>query len=226
MLIGAFLVPSMANAQTTSHYGAKVGSSGANLVGFDLTVYSPDNQTVYNTTLPLVFNISWIYGLIFEPNAILFGNYSYQIDNNQPINIPSNQKSESYLDFEANQSFSIAVDISYLASGKHQLVIVADLEYCFVSSGPQSVFEQATSPITFTVDNPTPTPTSTILPTSTTKTGVSIPSSIISTIGNVGLVLIVVVVITLITLLLYRRNRKITKPNQCEGCMFNSLRSA
>ncbi len=152
------------NAQITSHYGAKVGDSGAKLVGFVLTVYSPDNQTVFNTTLPLVFKIGWIYGLIFEPNAIMYPNYTYCIDNNQPVNIPSNQTSESYLDFKANQSFSITVDISNLTNGKHQLVIGAGLEYCFVNSAPDLIFNQTTTPITFTVDNQTPTlvPTPTV----------------------------------------------------------------
>ena len=55
----AVIIPSMAIAQTTSHYGDKVGDSGANLVGFDLTIYNPISQKVYANTMPLDFKIDW-----------------------------------------------------------------------------------------------------------------------------------------------------------------------
>jgi hypothetical protein len=55
----ALLTPSTANAQITNHYGAKIGDSGANLVGFDLTISSPISKEVYSNTLPLEFKLHW-----------------------------------------------------------------------------------------------------------------------------------------------------------------------
>ena len=58
-----FLIQPIVNGQITSHYGAKTGDSGSNLVGFDLTVYKPINQEVYTNTMPLYFNIDWLVSL-------------------------------------------------------------------------------------------------------------------------------------------------------------------
>ena len=88
----AFLTMSITNAQTTSHYGAKVGDSGGNLVGFDLTIYNPVSHGVYSNSMPIHFKIDWIYGLLFYDNAKQYGLYSYQIDNNPPVSLQSKPK--------------------------------------------------------------------------------------------------------------------------------------
>jgi hypothetical protein len=159
ILFVAFLTPSMVNAQTTSHYGAKVGDSGGNLVGFDLTIYSPISQQTYSNTMPIHFKIDWIYGLLFYDNAKQFGLYAYQIDNNPPVSMPSNQKSNSSKDFISNPSFSTIIDISNLTDGQHQLVIIADMEWNPFGGGATSVCNQTSAPILFSVQNATPSPT-------------------------------------------------------------------
>ena len=174
-LILGFLTQSITNAQTTRHYGAKVGDSGSNLVGFDLTTYSPSNQQTYANTMSLHFKIDWIYGLMFYDNAKQYGLYAYQIDNNPPVNLPSNQKTNSSKDFIAHPSFSSNIDISSLTNGQHRLVIIADMEWNPFGGGTVSVCNQTSSLILFSVQNtipvltarptaaatlsPTPTPT-------------------------------------------------------------------
>lgn len=174
-LILGFLTQSITNAQTASHYGDKVGDSGGNLVGFDLTTYSPSNQQTYANTMSLNFKIDWIYGLMFYDNAKQYGLYAYQIDNNPPVNLPSNQKSNSSKDFIAHPSFSSIIDISNLTNGQHQLAIIADMEWNPFGYAAVSVCNQTSSAILFSVQNtipistqsptgfatlsPTPTPT-------------------------------------------------------------------
>jgi hypothetical protein len=172
-LILGFLTQSMTNAQTTSHYGAKVGDSGSNLVGFDLTTYSPSNQQTYANTMSLHFKIDWIYGLMFYDNAKQYGLYAYQIDNNPPVNLPSNQKTNSSKDFIAHPSFSSNIDISNLTNGQHQLVILADMEWNPFGYAAVSVCNQTSSPILFSVQNtipistPSPIAAATLSPTPT-----------------------------------------------------------
>jgi hypothetical protein len=175
----ALLAPSMANAQITSHYGAKIGDSGGNLVGFDLTIYSPISQKTYANTMFLHFKIDWIYGLMFYDNAIQYGLYAYKIDNNPPVNLPSNQKSNSSTDFIIHPSFSSNIDISNLTNGQHQLVIIADMEWNPFGYAAVSVFNQSSSPILFSIQNstvsPTPIPTSIHLQTQKSTSTSTVP---------------------------------------------------
>jgi hypothetical protein len=154
------LIQSITDAQATSHYGDKVGDSGANLVGFDLTVYSPVSQRVYANTMPLDFKIHWSpVGLLFYENAKQYGLYAYKIDNNPSVSLPSNQKSNSSKDFISNPSFSSIIDISNLTNGQHQLVIVADMEWNPFGGGTTSVCNLTSVPINFLVQNSTASPT-------------------------------------------------------------------
>jgi hypothetical protein len=132
----------------------KVGQSGANLVGFDLAMYSPINQGVYSNTMPLHFKIHWIYGLLFYNNSILYGEYAYSIDNNPAVSLPSNQQSHSSKNFVANPSFSSNIDISNLTNGHHQIMIITDMEYNPFGGATISVCNQSSSPILFSVQNP------------------------------------------------------------------------
>jgi hypothetical protein len=183
LLTMALIIPSVTNAQTTSHYGANVGDSGANLVGYTLTTYSPDNQTVYANTMPLIFNMTWIYGLIPIGNAKLSGVYTYSIDNNRPVTITANQSSNArfagspWNDFEINPTFLNLIDISSLTNGSHELVITAGMYYNF-SGRLDQLFNESATPVLFSVvntttpistptQNPTPNPTSTLSPTPT-----------------------------------------------------------
>jgi hypothetical protein len=145
--------PSLVGLPTTRHYGDKVGDSGSNLVGFDLTTYSPVNYRSYSNMMPLHFKIDWIYGLMFYDNAKQYGLYAYQIDNNPPVNLPSNQKSNSSIDFIVHPSFSSNIDISNLTNGQHQLAIIADMEWNPFGGGTVSVCNQTSSPIQFSVQN-------------------------------------------------------------------------
>jgi len=162
-LIGTVLTPSMANAQTTHHYGDRVGDSGSNLVGFDLRVYNPISQRVYSKTMPLDFKIDWNpVGLLFYENAKQYGLYAYKIDNNPPVSLPSNQKSNSSKDFISNPSFSSFIDVSNLNDGQHQLVIIVDMEWNPFGGGTTSVCNQTSAPILFSVQNSTASPTPTL----------------------------------------------------------------
>jgi hypothetical protein len=163
VFVVAFLTSSMANAQTASHYGDKVGDSGANVVGFDLTIYTPISQKVYTNTMPLDFKVHWNpVGLLFYENAKQYGLYAYKIDNNTSVSLPSNQKSNSSKDFISNPSFSTIIDVSNLNDGQHQLVIIADMEWNPFGGGATSVCNQTSDPILFSIQNSTASPTSTV----------------------------------------------------------------
>jgi hypothetical protein len=169
LLVLTLFNPSNANAQITSHYGAKIGDSGANLVGFDLTIYDPISQKVHANTMPLDFKIHWNpVGLLFYENAKQYGLYAYKIDNNPSVSLPSNQKSNSSKDFISSPSFSSIIDISNLNDGQHQLVIIVDMEWNPFGGGTTSVCNQTSAPILFSVQNstasPTPTPSVPELP--------------------------------------------------------------
>jgi hypothetical protein len=152
----AIIISSIINAQTTSHYGDEVGDSGANLVGFDLTIYNPISQKVYANTMPLDFKIHWNpVGLLFYENTKRYGLYAYKIDNNPSVSLPSNQKSNSSKDFISNPSFSSIIDISNLNDGQHQLVIIADMEWNPFGGGTTSVCNQTSAPLLFSVQNST-----------------------------------------------------------------------
>ncbi len=131
------LIPSMAYAQiTTSYYnGADI-----NPAGFDFTLYSPNDQTVYADTMLLKFNITWTAFVYFPFPGIappLIGDYSYSIDDGPHVTIESNQSSsdrvivDSKGNFTINPSFSYSVNVSSLANGYHEIVIIVGLYRTF-----------------------------------------------------------------------------------------------
>jgi hypothetical protein len=205
ILVITLVIPAVTVAQTTSHYGAKTGDSGANLVGFDLTIYSPISKKTYDNTMFLHFKIDWIYGLMFYDNAIQYGLYAYKIDNNPPVNLISNQKSNSSTDFIVHPSFSSNIDISNLTNGQHQLVIIADMEWNPFGYLAVSVFNQSSSPILFSIQNstvsqtpiPTSTPMQTQKPTST------------STIPEFSLLMILPIFFSLLSIVVLIKKRKV-----------------
>jgi hypothetical protein len=204
-LVITLVIPAVTVAQTTSHYGATVGDSGGNLVGFDLTIYSPISQKTYANTMFLYFKIDWIYGLMFYDNAIQYGLYAYKIDNNPPVNLQSNQKSNSSTDFIVNPSFSSTIDISNLANGQHQLVIIADMEWNPFGYLAVSVFNQSSSPILFSIQNSTvsPTPIPTSIPMQTQK-----PTST-STVPEFSLLMILPIFFSLLSIVVLIKKRKV-----------------
>ncbi len=156
-----FLTLPMTNAQTTSHYGAKIGDSGANLVGYDLTMYSPQNQKAYANMMPLDFNITWKpVGVSLFFNWTFTGIYSCRIDNKPPVNIESNQSESDFFGYNApsgsnfkyNPSFSYLLEISILTDGQHSIVVDAAMNYN-MSGHLAQIYEESSSPIFFWVEN-------------------------------------------------------------------------
>ncbi len=193
----AFLIPSITNAQTTSSYGR---DSGINPAAFTLTMYNPNNQTVYTSTLLLNFNITWttypIFDFTFAPP--LSGDYAYSIDNNPLVSIASNQSASDLFyaspsnNFKINPSFSYLVNVSNLTNGYHKIVIKASLY-----SGAYLFFNESSLPTLFLVQNPT-----------SSSTPSSIIGALISPLTLTIIVTVVVLVVIAVSLLLYRRHRK------------------
>jgi hypothetical protein len=135
-VILVLLFPSMAYAQITRSYS---NHADINYAAFDLTLYSPNDQTVYADTMLLKFNINWTAFVYFPfPQAPpLIGDYSYSIDDGPRVTIESNQSSsdrvivDSRGNFTINPSFSYSVNVSSLASGYHEIVINVGLYRTF-----------------------------------------------------------------------------------------------
>ena len=135
-VILVILIPSMAYAQITTSYN---NGADINFAAFDLTLYSPNDQTVYADTMPLRFNITWTAFVYFPfPQAPpLIGDYSYSIDDGPRVTIETNQSSsdrvivDSRGNFTINPSFSYSVNVSSLASGYHEIVIIVSLYRTF-----------------------------------------------------------------------------------------------
>jgi hypothetical protein len=155
ILVVALITPSTTNAQITSHYGAKIGDSGANLVGFDSTISSPISKEVYSNTLPLEFKLHWSpVGVSLFFNWTFSGIYTYSIDYNSPVSIVSNQSSSDFYgySFKYNPSFSYLLDISNLENGQHNIVITAGMYYN-ISGELDELYKDSSSPIIFSVQN-------------------------------------------------------------------------
>lgn len=158
--------PSPSPTPTTSHYGPY---SNVNPASFDLTIYSPDTQTVYADTMLLKFNITWIdfVDFPFPVGPPPKGDYAYSIDDGPRIAIESNQSASDQLytlpagNFTINPTFSNLVDISSLENGYHKIVIIVGLyrhsDYYYIN--------QTSVPIMFLVQNPTPSPSPSPSPT-------------------------------------------------------------
>ena len=93
----------------------------------NLTFTSPNNQTVYTSTMPIDLNIAWS---VSNPIPWIYVKISYRVDdgpkkaitNGSTINF---KNSASIVNTEAKGT----VDISNLADGKHQLSIIAEGSY-------------------------------------------------------------------------------------------------
>jgi hypothetical protein len=160
VIVFAFLtVVFLTSSITNSQDGAAQGYISPNVEGvhYNLTLYNPDNQTSYSKTMPLHFILEWVIDR--QPTYPFTGVVSYRIDNGARINVESSQTANdqyaSYQqDFKINPSFSYSVIISGLENGYHTLVITGDFY-----AGSSLVFDEATTPFQFLVDNSTPTPT-------------------------------------------------------------------
>ena len=160
LLIVALLIPSLANAQITSHYGRK---EGVNPAAFTLTIFSPNDQTAYADTMLLNFNITWTTFVSFPfPQAPqLKADYAYSIDDGPLIPIKANQSASDLFygppegNFTINPYFSYLVNVSDLVNGYHKIALVVGLyrhsDYYYIN--------QSCIPTTFLVQNSIPTPT-------------------------------------------------------------------
>ena len=155
-LTEVFLTPSISNAQndTVSRFYVSPNIEG---VHYNLTIYSPNNQTSYSKTIPLDFNLQWIIDR--KPTYPFTGFVSYHIDNGAENNIESNQTANDQFasyqqDFIINPSFSYLANISGIENGYHNLVITGTL---YLGSG--QIFNVASTPFQFIVNNSTPIPT-------------------------------------------------------------------
>lgn len=148
--------PSMAYAQITRSYS---NNADINPAAFDLTIYSPNDQTVYADTMLLKFNITWTAFVWFPFPAApqLKGDYSYSIDDGPRVTIEPNQSSsdEIYVhpngNFTINPSFSYAVNVSSLTNGYHKIAIIVGLyrhsDYYYINqTTAPTMFQVQTSP--------------------------------------------------------------------------------
>jgi hypothetical protein len=154
-----FIVPSLANAQNMSY-----NSPDINGTYFHLEISSPNNQTTYDQTMLLNFNLQWHWDLM--PLAPLIGYYAYSIDGNPFVSIESNQTGNDHYasapseNFKYNPSFSYSVGTSNLTSGYHKIVIAAQLHWDF-ETYKELLYNESSSPVFFSVQNlnTSPTPT-------------------------------------------------------------------
>jgi hypothetical protein len=163
ILVVVFVTPSITNAQNgiVSRFYVSPNIEG---VHYNLTVYSPNNQTSYSKTIPIDINLQWVIDR--KPTYPFTGFVSYHIDDEAEIDIKSSQTANdqyaSYQqDFKINPSFSYLANISGLENGYHNLVITGNLYL-----GSSLIFNEVSTPFQFLVDNstPTPSPTSTATP--------------------------------------------------------------
>jgi hypothetical protein len=148
----ALLIPSMTNAQTTGPYGDYMTINGITYdtgVFYYLTMYSPNNQTVYDNTMLLNFTLDWTYDLLPIGNSTPSEDYAYSIDDNPLVSIAPNQTAGPN-NFNPSSSFSYLLNVSILTNGYHKIVIFA--RYYLV--GSKALLDKPSSPITFLVEHP------------------------------------------------------------------------
>jgi hypothetical protein len=164
-LIGVVII-STGKGQTSSFYGR---TTGINPVAFTLTIFNPKQQASYTNTMNLQFDLTWNASLetMFTNHPVVEG-YAYSIDpnsglqrlNNSVVNVIPNGTlpipPQSYW-------FSYTINISNLTNGYHKIAIIA-YQYIY-GPPPLNLFSQSSAPITFLVQNPTPSTTPTITPT-------------------------------------------------------------
>ncbi len=185
-------IPSPTSTPITSFYGGGYygSTSYENYCSFYITMSSPDAQTIYNDTMPLKFNITWITypRSPFPVPPALNGYYAYKIDNEPFVRVASNQSVNDVFyqrpanNFTVNPSFSYLVDISHLEKGHHQIALNASI---YFSTLDTLHFNMTTSPYTFlvgeTTPNPSTKPTLSISPAPSLSTSLSPTSSPSST---------------------------------------------
>ncbi|MCL5876549.1 MAG: hypothetical protein M1540_01900 [Candidatus Bathyarchaeota archaeon] len=181
-----------------------------NYCSFNLTITSPNNQTSYDKTLPLNFNLTWTNYPEFLLPMPLNGYYAYSIDGSpfvriEPVPSPSDHiVGSSEVNFLVNPSFSNSVNISNLEEGYHNLVINASLYHYNNYPPTHFYFNITTSPYVFFVGEQTQ---------QTASPAPSFAPSFSAETQNSSLTLAVVAVVVafcVITaaMLLYRRQRK------------------
>ncbi len=143
-----FLIQPIVNAQNPISYISPEGEMGTH---YNLTVYSPNNQTEYNDSVLLNFNVQWLYDMISVGNYQLRLEYAYSIDDNPFVSIVSNQSANDFhaggTDITTNPSFSYLLNTSNLTNGYHKILIKASFLYAWQYN--------ATYPVYFLVQNPT-----------------------------------------------------------------------
>jgi hypothetical protein len=171
----AFSASLLAGIPTVKPAAANNGVHG------NLTITSPNSQTVYTGTMLVDFTIAWSVSL---PIPWMYAKVSYSIDDGAKIAITN----ESSIVFERSSSVvhthaNSLVDISSLADGKHKLTIIAEgsydvnndfvypLNYYFapiyfhvnilsppdilILSPQNKIYNVANTQINFTIDTPT-----------------------------------------------------------------------
>jgi|WetSurMetagenome_2_1015567.scaffolds.fasta_scaffold23921_3 hypothetical protein len=146
------------NASSPALYFSPEGRMGTS---YKLTMFNPNDQIIYNDTLPLDFILTWTYDLI--PFGALKADYAYSIDDKASISIVPNRSSNDRplggSDFVYNPSFSRLLDISKLPNGYHNVVIKATFY-----NGQILFLNASSTPIQFIARTPTPTPKPAITP--------------------------------------------------------------
>ena len=162
--------PPPVDSQTPRLYNS---STGEMCTSYKLVLYSPNEQTTYQDSMPLIFTLNWTYDLISFLE--LKAEYAYSIDNTAFVNVVSNQSSSdrytqnaTIAPFLLNPSFSYLIDITNLTDGNHEIVIRSIFYF-----GSNILLNDTATPFGFTVQNSTkalppsgtPNPTPTTSPT-------------------------------------------------------------
>jgi hypothetical protein len=150
------------NAPSPTVYVSPMGGMSTS---YRLTMFSPNEHTLYDNVLPLEFMLVWTYDLLplFEPKT----DYAYSIDGNPFVGIAANSTSNDRpgggYTFVYNPSFAYWLDISNLTNGRHEIVIRASFNFGHL------LLNDSSTPFAFTVQNSNPrlTPSSTPTPAPT-----------------------------------------------------------
>jgi hypothetical protein len=151
-----------------------VSPTGAMSTKYQLTMFSPNSQTVCDGVLPFQFMLYWTYDLIpiFEHKT----SYAYSIDGNPFIGMTANKTSmdapgHGYT-FVYNPSFSYMIDVSNLTDGSHEIKVQSTFDF-----GHTQLNDTSTA-FGFVVKNSNPhmIPANTATPTPT-ETSVASPSA-------------------------------------------------
>ena len=179
-------IPSITKGEITSYHS---NNAEINLVSFRITIFSPDTDQSFSNAMYLKFTVNWtkyptFSGFPSPPAPTLATNYTYTIDDYEPITITSNQSTTDIFGYGSgrtivvNPTFLYYVNVSNLTNGYHKLVVTANLH----STG-SITFTDSSPPVKFLVEKSTPTLTSepspsqtpTAMPTSKPITSPTVP---------------------------------------------------